>query len=214
MYESQKIPLFPLNIVLLPETPIPLHIFEERYKEMINHCLETKTEFGIVLASASKIQTYGCTAQIEKVIHAYEDGRMDIQIRGINRFKIIEITEEKSYLQADVEFFDDEIDSGESISKIAKEGLDQIKTLQQVTRRDEFIEDMEKMDFKTLSFYFSAAYGFTVGEKQHFLEMKSTTQRLEETVSGLKSVVKRVRMLRAIEKSNLKNKKKYGFSTN
>jgi hypothetical protein len=70
------------------------------------------------------------------------------------------------------------------------------------------------MDYKTLSFYFSAAYGFTAEEKQHFLELKSTAQRLEETVLGLKSVVKRIRVLKAIENASHENKKKYGFSIN
>jgi len=213
MHETRIIPLFPLNIVLLPETPIPLHIFEERYKEMVNLCLESNSEFGIVLASASKVQTYGCTAHIEKVIHRYEDGRMDIQVRGVNRFKIIEISEEKAYLQAEVEFFDD-LETHEDLNELAEEGLAQIRKLQKITKREEFLEDLEQMDLKTLSFYFSAAYGFTAEEKQHFLEIKSTAQRLEETVSGLKSVVKRIRMLKAIEKANLKSKKKYGFSTN
>jgi Lon protease-like protein len=213
MYKTQIIPLFPLNIVLLPETPIPLHIFEERYKEMVKLCLETKSEFGIVLASASKIQTYGCTAHIEKVIHTYEDGRMDIQVRGVNRFKILEVSEDEAYLQAEVEFFDD-LESHEDLNALAEEGLAQIRKLQKITKSEEFITDLEQMDVKTLSFYFSAAYGFTAEEKQHFLEINSTAQRLEETVSGLKTVVKRIRMLKAIEKANLESKKKYGFSTN
>jgi Lon protease-like protein len=213
MYETQMIPLFPLNIVLLPQTPIPLHIFEERYKEMINLCLETKSEFGIVLASASKVQKYGCTAQIEKIIQEYDDGRLVIQIKGVNRFRILRISEEKSYLEAEVELFDD-TDSHENLVQLAETGLTQIRKLQKITKTEQFIEDMEQMDYKTLSFYLSAAYGFTAEEKQHFLEMKSTAQRLEETVKGLKIVVKRIRMLKAIEKSNMINKKKYGFSTN
>ena len=60
MSNKNKIPLFPLNVVLLPETPLPLHIFEERYKEMINECLKNDSEFGIVYASALKIQSFGC----------------------------------------------------------------------------------------------------------------------------------------------------------
>jgi Lon protease-like protein len=213
MYETKKIPLFPLNIVLLPMTPIPLHIFEERYKEMVDICIKESSEFGIVLSSASKIHNFGCTATIEKVIHKYEDGRMDILIRGLNRFKILEISEEKSYLQADVEFFDD-TDSYEDLHNLAEEGLSQIKNIQKITKTEEFIEDLQKMDFKTLSFFFSAAYGFTAEEKQHFLEMQSTTQRLEETISGLKNVVKRLKMLKTIEKVNIDNQKKYGFSVN
>ena len=215
MAEIDLIPLFPLNVVLLPETPLPLHIFEERYKEMINQCLEHDMAFGIVYATSSKIQTFGCTARVERVIHKYEDGRMDILIRGVKRFKILEVSEEKSYLQAKVDFFDDEvIEPGEDLRKLADEGLSLIKNLQTITGRNEFIEDMEKVDFKTLSFYFSAAYGFTAEEKQHFLELISTSERLQKTINGLRVVVNRMRMIKAIDKANVKSKKKYGFSAN
>jgi Lon protease-like protein len=215
MSEKDKIPLFPLTVVLLPETPLPLHIFEERYKEMINECLKNNSEFGIVYTSASTMQTSGCTAQVERVIHTYDDGRLDIQIRGVKRFKIMEVSEERSFLQAEVEFFDDDATDFEpNLKELAEEGLALIKKLQAITQRDEFIEDLERMNFKSLSYYFGVAYGFTVEEKQHFLELRSTAERLEKTVDGLRKVVKRVRMLKAIEKASLENKKKYGFSIN
>jgi len=215
MSEKNKIPLFPLNIVLLPKTPLPLHIFEERYKEMINECLKKNSEFGIVYASALNVQKCGCTASIERVIHTYDDGRLDIQIRGDKRFSILEISEERAFLQAEVEFFDDENgESQDSLHKLAEEGLGLIKKLQDITQHDEFLKDMEQMNFKTLSFYFAAAYGFTLEEKQQFLELKSTSKRLQTTVNGLRNVVKRVRLLKEIEKTGLESKKKYGFSAN
>lgn len=213
--DKNKIPLFPLNIVLLPETPLPLHIFEERYKEMINDCLKSDSEFGIVYASDSNIQSSGCTAYIERVIHTYDDGRLDIQIRGKKRFRILEISKERSFLQAIVEFFDDETDdSHEDLQTLAVRGLALIKKLQEMTHRDELLKDMEQMNFKTLSFYFAAAYGFTGEEKQQFLELTSTFERLQKTVNGLQHVVKRLRMLKIIEKASLESKKKYGFSNN
>lgn len=215
MPETEKIPLFPLNIVLLPETPLPLHIFEERYKEMINECIDNKSHFGMVYSTASKMQKFGCTALVERIIHRYDDGRFDIRIKGIKRFKILEISEERSFLQAEVEYFDDDTnESGIELGDVASEGLGLIKKLQKISERDEFLEDMEKMSYKTLSFYFAAAYGFTVEEKQKFLELTSTFERLRKTVDGLHSIVKRVHMLKAIEKASLESKKKYGFSTN
>ena len=93
------IPLFPLGLVLLPQMPMPLHIFEERYKLMIGKCLEKKKEFGIVYFNGSDIQAIGCTASIQRVLMRYDDGRLDILTRGENRFEINEMYDQKPYLQ-------------------------------------------------------------------------------------------------------------------
>lgn len=107
--EQPLLPLFPLNVVLFPRTPLPLHIFEERYKEMIGEALENNTEFGVVLAGEKGIVNTGCTASIEKVLKKYEDGRMDVLAVGRRRFEILLLNDEKSYLRGAVEFFDDDV---------------------------------------------------------------------------------------------------------
>ena len=106
MQLSTTIPLFPLGLVLLPQNPLPLHIFEERYKLMIGECLAENRDFGIVFFDAADIRTVGCTARILKVLKRYHDGRLDILTRGQNRFRIKELREEKAYLEARVTFFD------------------------------------------------------------------------------------------------------------
>jgi len=106
--EQQLLPLFPLNVVLFPRTPLPLHIFEERYKEMIGEAIEGNTEFGVVLAGDKGIVNTGCTAVIEKVVQKYDDGRMDVLASGRRRFEILTLNDDKSYLRGAVEFFDDE----------------------------------------------------------------------------------------------------------
>jgi Lon protease-like protein len=106
--QQELLPLFPLEVVLFPRTPLPLHIFEERYKEMVGEALENKSEFGVVLAGEKGIVSTGCTASVEKVMKSYPDGRMDILTLGRRRFEIILLNEEKSYLRGAVEFFDDE----------------------------------------------------------------------------------------------------------
>ena len=88
MTGHQIIPLFPLGVVLLPQMELPLHIFEERYKVMINECLEQDRNFGVVHYVGTDIRTMGCTAKILDVIKQYEDGRMDIVTRGKTRFVI------------------------------------------------------------------------------------------------------------------------------
>ncbi|HLJ48328.1 MAG TPA: LON peptidase substrate-binding domain-containing protein [Bryobacteraceae bacterium] len=106
--EQQLLPLFPLSVVLFPRTPLPLHIFEERYKEMIGEAIQAHGEVGIVLAGEKGIVNTGCTAIIEKVLKTYPDGRMDILAVGRRRFEILMLNDEKSYLRGAVEFFDDE----------------------------------------------------------------------------------------------------------
>jgi Lon protease-like protein len=105
-----KIPLFPLNVVLLPELPLPLHIFEERYKEMIGNCLETDKLFGVVFMQGKQMRRVGCTAKIIQVLKQYDDGCLDILTVGKQRFNILEISEEKTYLESKVELFDDIIE--------------------------------------------------------------------------------------------------------
>lgn len=98
------LPLFPLNVVLFPGTPLPLHIFEPRYRQMTRECLEEKREFGVVLAGKEGIASVGCSAEIAKVIKQYEDGRSDILTMGRRRFRVQEVFDDKPYYQGRVEF--------------------------------------------------------------------------------------------------------------
>jgi hypothetical protein len=102
------LPLFPLSVVLLPSNELPLHIFEDRYKEMIGGVLRERSEFGVVLASSGGIAATGCTATVEQVIKEYEDGRMDIMTVGQRRFVIRSLDQELEYLRGEVEFFEDD----------------------------------------------------------------------------------------------------------
>ena len=106
--QEELLPLFPLQLVLFPRTSLPLHIFEERYKQMIAEVLRGKSEFGVVLAGEKGIVNTGCTASIEKILKQYPDGRMDLITVGRRRFEIILLNDEKPYLRGAVEFFDDE----------------------------------------------------------------------------------------------------------
>jgi len=106
--QEELLPLFPLQLVLFPRTSLPLHIFEERYKQMIGDVLRGRSEFGVVLAGEKGIVNTGCTATVEKVLKKYPDGRMDLMTIGRRRFEIILLNDEKPYLRGAVEFFDDE----------------------------------------------------------------------------------------------------------
>lgn len=122
------LPLFPLRVVVFPRTPLPLHIFEERYKEMIGDAISAGSEFGIVLAKEEGIVSAGCTVAVEKVLKTYTDGRMDILTHGIRRFEIVGINEDKSYLRGEVEFFDDD-DPGPAPADLQEKALVQYRGL-------------------------------------------------------------------------------------
>jgi len=104
---TRLLPLFPLQVVVLPRTPLPLHIFEERYKEMVGIAIRDNSEFGVVLAKEDGIVNVGCTVRVQKVLEIYPDGRMDIITKGERRFEILTLNEEQVYLQAEVRYFDD-----------------------------------------------------------------------------------------------------------
>jgi Lon protease-like protein len=105
------LPLFPLQVVLLPGAELPLHIFEDRYKEMIGEVIRDRLEFGVILANEKGIVNTGCTAMIDKVLREYPDGRMDVLARGRRRFEILMLNDERPFLRGSVEFFDDEEES-------------------------------------------------------------------------------------------------------
>jgi Lon protease-like protein len=95
-------------VVLMPGAPLPLHIFEERYKQMVNECLEQEDEFGMVFADESGTREVGCTAKIVELVERYEDGRMLILVEGSRRFKLNNVLTGKPYYVGEIEFFQDE----------------------------------------------------------------------------------------------------------
>jgi Lon protease-like protein len=125
---SNMLPLFPLQLVVFPRTQLPLHIFEERYKEMIGQAINESSEFGIVLAKGEGIVNAGCTVLVDKIVTQYADGRMDIVAHGSRRFEILFLNQDKTYLQGSVEFFDDE-DPGPAPLDLQREALLAYKNL-------------------------------------------------------------------------------------
>ncbi|HXX45276.1 MAG TPA: LON peptidase substrate-binding domain-containing protein [Candidatus Acidoferrales bacterium] len=108
MPRPTRIPLFPLDVVLLPGMRLPLHIFEPRYKKMIGLCLRDHRDFGLILAATKAIATLGCTAEILEKTKDYSDGRMDIVTEGRAIFRLNELIDEKEYYEGDVEYVEDE----------------------------------------------------------------------------------------------------------
>jgi len=197
----EKIPLFPLGLVLLPGMPLQLHIFEERYKLMMSECLSGETPFGIVQFDGKEIHSVGCMARITEVLHRYEDGRMDIMTRGGQRFFVKELIEEKPYTEARVVFFDDEdvvaaADAADAMDAVRA----MLKELEESGFLSDPIETAALSDPKALSFAIAALEGFTHEERQRFVEMTSSLERLKKSVEALARIVERVQLTQQIEK--------------
>ena len=92
-----EIGLFPLSLVLLPSERVPLHIFEERYQELIGECLATESEFGLVYADDDGIREIGTRAGVVEVLDRFDDGRMNVLIEGRERFRLVELTSGRSF---------------------------------------------------------------------------------------------------------------------
>jgi ATP-dependent Lon protease len=125
------LPLFPLQVVLLPGAELPLHIFEDRYKEMMREVIRDRLEFGVVLANEKGIVNTGCTATVDQVLRQYPDGRMDLLTRGRRRFEIVRLNDERAFLRGSVDFFDDDesATAAPEIQKRAIEGYRQLQAL-------------------------------------------------------------------------------------
>jgi len=193
-----RIPLFPLGLVLLPGMSLPLHIFEERYKQMISECLAGGTPFGIVWFDGQSIRPVGCTARVGEVLHRYEAGRMDILTRGERRFFTETMFEEKPYLEADIRFIDDAEEKLDSEALKAASAL--LGKLKGVGYGSDPIDELAGGDPRRLSFAIPALEGFTHAERQRFLEMTSTAERLQKAAEALARILERVQVTRQIQK--------------
>lgn len=102
--------LFPLPLVLLPTERIPLHIFEERYRELIGECLDSDVEFGFVYADDHGVRDVGTRARVTEVLARMTDGRMDVLVEGGDRFRLIELTSGRSFHTGEVSPVEDDVD--------------------------------------------------------------------------------------------------------
>ena len=221
MPSESIIPIFPLGLVLLPRMTLPLHIFEDRYKQMVSACLADNRVFGVVYFSGKQFETKGCTARISDILKRYDDGRMDIITKGENRFHIEVLFENKPYLEARVEFFDDQPtqDSDLEISqKWAHTSIQLLKQINAMTAQYTDGDFNDRLDPKAVSFLAAACDGFSYTEKQRFLEMTVTVKRLQKTAAALEQLVHRLNITREIERiiggnGNLPESLKKGINT-
>jgi Lon protease-like protein len=189
------LPLFPLQVVLLPGSDLPLHIFEDRYKEMIAEVIRDRLEFGVVLANDKGIVNTGCTATVEKVLRNYPDGRMDIVTRGRRRFEIVLLNDERSFLRGSVEFFDDE-ESGPASPEIQKRAIEGFNQLQSLSST----EPVETPDAASPQLSFRLAQPVPdVTFRQLLLATRSEAERLRQIAEFFPAYLVRQRRIQHVK---------------
>jgi ATP-dependent Lon protease len=176
---SRLLPLFPLSVVLLPATPLPLHVFEERYKKMMNDVISGTSEFGVVLAKDDGIVNIGCTATVDRVLQRYPDGRLDLLAVGQRRFRIVSLNEDLPYLRAEVEYFNDE-EADEIPDELRKEAIAGYEKLRAVETPSVIIEP--SLDGPQLSFQLAQFVG-DLDKRQTVLSIRSEAERLRFLVA-------------------------------
>src|SRR5918998_1576544 len=125
-----EIPIFELPLAILPGELVPLHIFEERYKRMIGHCLEQEEPFGIVFRDEDRgARRIGCTARVTEVLERFDDGRLDIVVTGEQPFRVLDRSEATDYPTGEVEPIDLAADAPEDDPQAADVARDAFRAL-------------------------------------------------------------------------------------
>jgi Lon protease-like protein len=199
-------PLFPLGIVALPGELIPLHIFEERYKTMINECLERETEFGIVWLSDDGLREVGCACAIDRVLERTEDGRINLVARGTRPFRVLERQGHLPYPAGLIEFVHDREDTPDpQLLSAAHEAYAEL--VRRATDRDPAPEELEGMS----AYAMAATVDFGLDAKQGLLDMRSENARLRLVTRLFRAAIKRLELVdRVQERAQSNGKVRFG----
>jgi Lon protease-like protein len=183
----ERFPLFPLGLVLLPQELVPLHIFEERYKQMISDCMEGDGEFGIVWLGDDGLRDIGCTARIERVIERFDDGRQNILVEGAQPFRLLRRIDDMPYPAGDVELLEDfDPESDPELAEKARARYAEL--VETATEEKPDLDEISGLD----------AYGMAANvehppeAKQALLELRAENDRLRMVDEMFRTAIKRV----------------------
>lgn len=188
----KKIPLFPLNIVVFPASKYPLHIFEERYKKMINKCLNEKTGFGIVTRIDNQLSKIGSYVQIEDILQKFDNGEMDISVVGKGRFFIDNVSSHPDkYLVADVSEYKD-LTSNVSPSLLIdlKSAFERIIKKTNFQLEDAFWRNYDETGLK--SFKLAEKSGLSIQQQQSLITLRDENQRVNYLIEHYENLEKQI----------------------
>jgi len=175
----EEIGLFPLGIVLLPSERVPLHIFEDRYRELIGECIEHDREFGLLYADESGIREVGTRARVAAILEQFDDGRMNIVVEGLRRFTVERLTQGSSFMTAEVGEVEDE--EGEIADETRRDAIGAFRALAALAGAEPELDESSPV----LSFELAAQVELATDDKQFLLESRSEQERLERVAELL-----------------------------
>jgi Lon protease-like protein len=184
----ERFPLFPLGLVLLPHELVPLHIFEDRYKQMIGECLDEQTEFGIIWLSDDGLKETGCSARIARVLERFDDGRLNILVQGTEPFRLLRKIEDLPYPAGDVEVLPDDGEGDDGAADKARRSYaDLVEELTESRPEDEALEELD-------AYGMAATLDVEPAAKQQLLELRSERGRLEQLDALFAEALERIRL--------------------
>ncbi len=202
MSETTRIPLFPLSVVLFPQSQIPLQIFEERYKKLISDCVANGTTFGINFIEENKLHSIGCTARVAEVTKRYPDGKMDIVTEGIKRYQIVTVDDpgtQDELLHANVTYLEDKPEDRDVT--LANETIKLFNDLCEIAYRGT-IDTLDTTIWSSIekypSFIIAQKSGLEPDQRQALLGITSENERLSIINNFLSQLLPRVRELEKI----------------
>jgi Lon protease-like protein len=182
--------LFPLPIVLVPTERIPLHIFEPRYRELIDECVESDGEFGLVLATGDgAVHEIGTRAAVAQVLEVLEDGSMNVVVEGRERFRLLDLTSGRSFTTGIVEPVED--DDEPAIGADVERATELFRELAEAADSDVDVPDPSSPRF---DFELTARVDFAVESKQELLAMTSPRARMAALIGLLETALEAVRL--------------------
>jgi Lon protease-like protein len=184
---ARDFPLFPLGLVALPGEMIPLHIFEERYKTMMNECLRDEREFGIVWLSDDGLREIGCACEIDRVLEQMDDGRMNLLARGTGPIRVVERQGHLAYPAGVVEFLKDR---SEPIDPDLVSGAHAAyaELFKRATDREPDGDELAEMG----AYAMAATVDFGLDAKQGLLDLRSENARLRLVTRLFRAAIKRL----------------------
>jgi Lon protease-like protein len=198
-----EIGLFPLALVLLPTERVPLHIFEPRYKELIGECLAEGREFGLLLEDDEGRREIGTRAAVVEVLQVFDDGRMNVVVEGHDRFRLVDVMRDDSYLVGRVETIADDEEAPPEPGQL-EDVLELFRRLVEAAEAD--VDEPEGAE-GPLSFELAARVDFGLQPKQELLELRSESARLRRLCQLLENAVEAVARERAVRERAQSNGK-------
>lgn len=184
---ASEFPLFPLGLVVLPSELVPLHIFEERYKTMINDCLARDSEFGIVWLADDGLREIGCACRIDRVLEQLEDGRVNLVARGTTPFRVLERQGHLPYPAGIIQFLTDRPEAVDR-TLLTQAQLAYCELVRRATDRDPKPEDLGAMT----AYEMAATVDFGLEAKQGLLDLRTENQRLNLVMRLFRAAIKRL----------------------